>query len=417
MGLGLAFVEWTAWGLKVKEGTMSRTAGWSVRPLDESNLDDYASIAGESLLGTSRSGWDTYFERVGRENMYGIFSRDTLVGGLGLYRMGQWFGGRCLSAAGVSGVAISPAERGQGAARSLLETILQQLRSEGIPVATLFASTQRLYRSVGFEQSGTRLQYQLPLRAIPTEVSTLDVHRYPVPELERLEGVASERARRGQGNLQRSHGLWQRLLEPFDASSITYLFGPSDRPEGYLILRRAGRAVTLPQPLDVIDMAASTPLAARAVWAFLAGHSSLNDVVRWFGSPAEPLAAHVDGAFLDVALHQVWMSRIVDLPAALSLRGYPQDMETELELAVEDPLLTANDGCWQIRIRDGQATVRSGGAGRIRLSIRALAPLFTGYWRASQLAELGLLATPHSNDLSLIDRVFAGPAPWMPEAF
>ena len=111
------------------------------------------------------------------------------------------------------------------------------------------------------------------------------------------------------------------------------------------------------------------------------------------------------------------MSRIVDLPAALSLRGYPGEIEADLELAVEDPLLTANHGCWQIRVRDGQATVRSGGTGRIRLSIRALAPLFTGYWRASQLAELGWLSTVHSDDLSLIDRVFSGPAPWMPDAF
>ena len=148
---------------------MSPGSKWTIRRLDDSQLDAYASIAGESLLGTSRPGWDSYFDRVGRENLRGVFSRDSFVGGLGFYRMGQWFGGQCLTAAGISGVAISPSLRGQGAAHALLSAVLNELRAEGIPLATLFASTQRLYRSVGFEQAGTRLQYRLPLRSIPAD--------------------------------------------------------------------------------------------------------------------------------------------------------------------------------------------------------------------------------------------------------
>ena len=274
---GAEAVPWELWwfrradplGAKTREiEKMSEAGQWSIRPLHERDLDDYASIAGESLLGTSRPGWDPYFNRVGRENMYGIFSRDTLAGGLGCYRMGQWFGGRCLSAAGISGVAISPAVRGQGAARHLLETLLQQLRSEGVALATLFASTQRLYRSVGFEQSGTRLQYQLPLRAIPTDAAELEVHRHPAQtwndwRMSPASGRGVVRAIFSEAGGFGS-GCWNRMTR----AVLRIFSGGPKAPEGYLILRRSGRAVKLPTPLDVIDMAANTPLAAQSAVGF-----------------------------------------------------------------------------------------------------------------------------------------------------
>ena len=207
------------------------------------------------------------------------------------------------------------------------------------------------------------------------------------------------------------------MFEPNDATSVSYLFGPRDAPEGYAILRNSGRAVTLPQPLEVLDMAALTPAAAKRLWAFLASHSALHDVVRWFGQPGEPLGALVDGSYLDVTLHQIWMTRVVDLPATLQSRGYPSGLEAQLNLSVEDKLLPANEGHWQLSVGDGRATVTPGGDGNIKLTVRALAPLVTGYWSASQLAELGWLQAASTRDLAVADRLFSGPAPWMPDAF
>ena len=191
------------------------------------------------------------------------------------------------------------------------------MRSEQFAVATLYASTQRLYRTVGFEQAGSRIQYRVPLSGVPKASPVLEVHRITPHDFDRMRPLAEERARRSNGNLDRSDGLWQRLVAPYDATSVSYLIAVLDAPQGYVVVRRASRGPKLPQPLDVFDMVALTPAAARTIWAFLGGHSALHDVIRWFGAPADPLSALVDGAYLDVASHQLWMTRIVDLPTAL----------------------------------------------------------------------------------------------------
>ncbi len=39
--------------------------------------------------------WDSYVRRIGRANFRVLRRAGRLVGGLAIYRMGQWFGGRC----------------------------------------------------------------------------------------------------------------------------------------------------------------------------------------------------------------------------------------------------------------------------------------------------------------------------------
>jgi predicted acetyltransferase len=164
-------------------------------------------------------------------------------------------------------------------------------------------------------------------------------------------------------------------------------------------------------------MAALTPDAARRLWAFLAGHSALNDAVRWFGPPADLLATWVDGSWLEVTSHLSWLIRLIDLPAALQARGYPSAPDGCIHLEVDDPLLPANRGRWQLDVRDGSGTVVSGGEGHLKLSVRALAPLMSGHWSATQLVELGWLRCSNPTQLLLADQVFSSPPPWMPDLF
>ena len=108
---------------------------------------------------------------------------------------------------------------------------------------------------------------------------------------------------------------------------------------------------------------------------------------------------------------------MIDLPTALQTRGYPPAVDARLDLEVEDPLLPANNGRWQLQVSDGRGTLVSGGDGHLKMSVRALSPLVSSHWSATQLAELGWLHCAGSEQLSVADQVFSGPAPWMPDAF
>lgn len=79
-------------------------------------------------------------------------------------------------------------------------------------------------------------------------------------------------------------------------------------------------------------------------------------------------------------------------------------------------VLTANAGSWQLRVQDGRGSVEPGGPGSLRIDVRALASLFTGFADPWTLAQTGRLeGTPE--DLRAAAAVFAGPLPWMREMF
>src|SRR5690606_27546009 len=113
---------------------------------------------------------------------------------------------------GVCLVGIAPEFRGRGLARFAMQSLLEELHEDGTPIACLFPSTQRVYRSVGFEQAGSRCRYKLPLGSINLADRELPVTRIEPEAAARLFApVAQERARRSNGNLERSSGLWDRL--------------------------------------------------------------------------------------------------------------------------------------------------------------------------------------------------------------
>ena len=110
------------------------------------------------------------------------------------------------------------------------------------------------------------------------------------------------------------------------------------------------------------------------------------------------------------------MVRLLDLPAALHMRGYPPSVEARLELDVYDDLFEENSGRWLLDISGGKAEVQRGGAGTVRADIRGLAAAFTGFASATTLLGAGLIEAEPA-DAAVLDVIFAGASPWMPEQF
>ena len=86
-------------------------------------------------------------------------------------------------------------------------------------------------------------------------------------------------------------------------------------------------------------------------------------------------------------------------------------LAVRLELDVEGtgPLALELDG-------SGTARVEPGGAGAIRLSRRALAPLYTGFAAPRELALAGGVDGP-AGALEARAAAFAGPSPWLADRF
>lgn len=386
------------------------------RPLEPDEQPEFFAVTAQALTIESPASWrDLFTQRIGAENLRAVLTGGQLAGGLGIYRMGQWFGGRSIPCGGVSIVGMAPEFRGRGLARYGLKSLLEELHADGTPLACLFPSTQRLYRSVGFEQAGSRCRYKLPLGSIDLADRELPVTRIEPEAAAAVFGsVAEERARRSNGNLERTPGLWDRLTHHPEKTQYSGLVGGLDEPQGYLLYRyeSAGEDTIL----HVTDMAALTPAAVRRVWTFLADHRSIPSHVTWSGPPTDPLLIAAAECKRTPVEHLRWMLRIIDMKSALEARGYPRGAQGEVHFDVTDTLLPHNSGRWVLHVADGNGTVTAGGKGDVRLDIRGLAPLYSSFLSPHALRSTGLM---DSDDAALeaATTIFAGPDPWMPEIF
>ena len=77
-----------------------------------------------------------------------------------------------------------------------------------------------------------------------------------------------------------------------------------------------------------------------------------------------------------------WMLRVLDVPAALSGRGYPPVSE-EFVLSLEDGLFPENRGPWRVVAQDGAVSVEPAkGSDRVRpISIGTLSAIYSGALR------------------------------------
>lgn len=365
---------------------------------------------------TPASYWPDFARRMGPENLRVLRASGAPIGLLGVYRMGQWYGGRCVPCGGLAAVAIAPEHRQRGGAKRMLVSTLTELRGAGVPLAALYPSSQAVYRAVGFEQAGSRCNYELPLRHIGLSERGVTVRRVPTTDAAPFEGAFRQRAERENGHLERTAGLWERLLVNLSGHpQYGYVVEEKGERTGYAIYHLGDAGPNEPTKVFIRDWCALTVGAARRLWTLIADHGSTVESVNWFGPVNDPMLAHVAECKPSKMKVQRWMLRVVDVSAALSQRGYP-GVSGELHLDVSDPLIAENTGQFVLRVREGTATVECGGRGDLKCDVRGLAPLYTGMYRPEVLVRLGWISGS-AEALDTATRLFAGPEPWMGEYF
>ena len=157
--------------------------------------------------------------------------------------------------------------------------------------------------------------------------------------------------------------------------------------------------------------------AWASLLSYLRGFRGLGQTLRFTGPPAHPLTLLVEEQRVRPVWSFRWMLRLLDVPSALSGRGYPPVSE-ELVLSVEDGLFPENRGPWRVAADDsGSVSVEpAGGASdRVRpISIGTLSAIYSGSLSAADAVTFGLVVAEAAPAL---DRLFGGPAPWMYDFF
>ena len=387
----------------------------TLTPAQPADLDAFHDLlrqayAGDAALAAS------YTQRVGLDALRVLRDGDAIVGGCTRFVAPQYFGGGAVSQVGLAAVSIAVERRGEGLAAALVKAFLRELHAEGVAISTLWASTQVPYRRQGYEVAGDSTLYAMN----PGDVGLAD-RRLALTPITADQYVAEAGALYGavaagqSGWFDRSPLFWQRLLRVSGEESLyAFRVGPAEAPEGLLLYSQDRDDHGL--RILVRDRIARSSLAQKRLWTLLADTRSMVKTLRWRGPAADPLQAMLPEQSAKVERQDPWLLRIVNLPLALTARGYPAGVEGRLHLEVADDVIPENAGRFVLDVKGRQGRVEAGGRGQLTAHIRALAPLFSGRYTVSQLRDLGWLDGTEAA-LSLAERLFAGPAPWTPDRF
>lgn len=342
-----------------------------------------------------------------------------LVGGLILVDMGQHFGGRSVPLCGVAAVGIAPEHRGAGFGRALVRGTVAHMASRGAPLSALYPATIPLYRSGGFELAGSRYEHRLRLDNWSQRAGALRVREAGEDDVDAMQRAQARHVAPHDGTLDRGDYVWRRVRTPRGDATRHYLVEPEagGEVEAYVSFTQPKRTDGgLGYDLALTDLVVNEAEAGRRLLAFLSTHGSLAGKVTLFGAAQPELLAMLPEWRADTRLQMHWMTRVLDLPAALRARGYAPGLSAEVSLRLHDELCTEHAGDWLLRVADGAAEVLPGGDAEVELSERGAAALFTGFQSPRALARMGLVSGP-PDALDRLGALFAGRGPWMAEMF
>jgi predicted acetyltransferase len=157
--------------------------------------DDVAQLAENSAwaFGSAAAEITPWFERIGFENVRVLVDGPRLLAQMAYTWMGQYVGGRSVPMAGVVGVAVPPDARGLGAGTRVMQAAMREAREAGYPLSGLYPATQPIYRSVGYEQAGTRWKTSVDVAKIDVKDHALEVSPITEADLPAVGGCTTPR--------------------------------------------------------------------------------------------------------------------------------------------------------------------------------------------------------------------------------
>jgi len=349
----------------------------------------------------------------------------SLAASLIVIPMGQYFGGRSVEMEGIAGVAVPPEGRGKGAGLRLMRAQVRDAAAHGVPVSCLFASTQALYRQVGYEQAGVLFQTTLPLRTVGVRERGMVVRELTDADQPAIAACYARYAARYDGMLDRGEYVWARTRSNRGEVRRGFGFfgegGGGEALEAYLFFAQHRKASTGRHDVAVSDMAFVTARGGRRLLGFLSDLATVGDDATFDGAAVHPLMGLMGQQYFSSRFVDVWMLRVNLVKEAMEARGYAPGVRAEFVVEVEDGLIEGNSGAWRVRVGDGRAAVGcvSGGAGGVpvvRCDVRGLAAVYAGYCSATSAAGLGWMEG-EAGALAVVDGVFAGDGGWMVDRF
>ena len=316
----------------------------------------------------------------------------------------------------VGPVASFAEHRRKGYVGRLLRMSLEHMRDQGVPLSGLHTPHDDLYRRYGWERAERNKRYlfapkdvTLRLRGQPGTMERVEPDGW-----QRLDAVYCRYAADRNGPLDRVEPWWREAVLQSHAENRTndafvWLDGGGEA-QGYVIYTWS-RAAGDPHggnDIMVRDMVSLTPDAYLGLWQHLLTHDIARRISVYVPSHDPFSDLVVDPWKMQVERSEGAMVRVVDVEQALAQRPYCGQGAASFTMRVIDHSAPWNEGVWRVDAGEGRmGAERTDAEPDIELSVNFLAPLYTGFIRADQAAETGMLAVNRAEALEEVMEAFA----------
>ena len=340
-------------------------------------------------------------------------------------------GTRNLSVDALTGVTVAATHRRRGLLRRMLTESLAAAHERGDAVSILIAAQWPIYGRFGYSPASTWVSGHLETRGrgARLRVSSGGHLRRIDPAVAGPIGAevfAAARVERA-GQIDRPSAYWDRVVipelqPPGQAPAVTIVHEGPDGIDGYLRwhptetfeLNRGGSVA-------VDDLFGAGQDAYNALWGYLLGLDVVDRITFAERPPDEPLPHLLeDGRSwqVDEVVDGVWL-RLLDVPAALSSRGYAVAGRLVLEV-IDDAVGGYAAGRFALDAGPDGVTCRRAPelSPDLTLSQRALASVYLGQPSLRLMQIAGMVDEHRAGAVQRLDVMFATAlSPWLATEF
>ncbi|MGY6019856.1 GNAT family N-acetyltransferase [Streptomyces spinosirectus] len=321
-----------------------------------------------------------------------------------------------LPVSGVTAVGVVPSHRRQGVLSAMMRHQLTELRARGEYLSVLLASEALIYRRFGYGPATYTQRLTVPRArgtfAVPrarravaaSPTGTIEVLRR-ADCVDLLEEIYDRYRRTRPGALSRPHRWWASGAgQPPIAPAPRYVAVHRDAagvPDGY-----ASYLIGEAQTLTVDETIATDDTAFTALARFVLDHDLVDKVVFKHVPPGHPLRWQLaDFRAGEVAGDTDWLwVRLLDIPRALTARGWFRDGELVLDVA--DPFLDEHHR-YALTVHNGKAKcVPTDRQPDLSLDATDLGSIYLGGTTPSTLIRAGHIEAHHPDAAAAADDLF-----------
>lgn len=213
---------------------------------------------------------------------------------------------------------------------------------------------------------------------------------------------------------------WWFPWKQHKSALTTYRLHQPGQPTAGIVSFTTKRRERHGMSLVVHDFCAANHRAAAAILAFLGRHNTRAETIEFRRGALPPYPAllhHLHRYRPTAEAWHPWMLRILDLPEAIRLRGWPHDLDATVPIAIENK---TGDGLdrYILQITAGLTEISpTRTQGQVTLTRRQLAVWYAGGYRTTTSARMAGVDAASQQSLATLIRSTTDLEPWLPDHF